>query len=313
MNKVHNGSAKIAFFALILSGIVILQSAAGEAQYRWQTSEGSLALMDRERVVWQFNGVKGEGKPCFHPLTLTNGTCITELRPADHPWHRGLWWSWKHINGVNYWEESKKTGLSAGRTEVVTLKTVSNPDFSARFDMELSYHLPDKAPVMSETRSIAVSAPDAKGDYFIDWTATFTAGSEDLKLDRTPPKNFSGGYAGLSCRMSKACKDWTYTGSGGSVGATNLYGSCAKWIDFSKSGGIAIFDHPENMRHPTRWYPNERMPFFSPALLFKEPYTLTAGKTLTLRYRIWMHSSSADKEALERVWKSFGEHQGYQK
>lgn len=306
MNNVHNGDAKMAFFALVLSGIVILQSAAGEAQYQWKSSTGELALMDHERVVWQFNGVKGEGKPCFHPLTLTNGTCITELRPADHPWHRGLWWSWKYINGVNYWEENKKTGMCDGRTEVVTLKTVSNPDFSARMELELSYHLPEKEPLMRETRVVTVSAPDAKGDYSIDWTATFTAGSADLKLDRTPPKNFSGGYAGLSCRMSKACKDWTYTGSDGTVGATNLYGKCVKWIDFSKGGGITIFDHPSNLRHPTSWYPN-RMPFFSPALLFKEPYTLAAGKTLTLRYRIWLHSSSVDKETLECVWQTFGE------
>ena len=275
--------------------------------YRWQSSEDSLTLMDRERVVWQFNGVKGEGKPCFHPLTLTNGTCITDLRPADHPWHRGLWWSWKYINGVNYWEENKKTGLSDGRTEVLSVKTAPGVDFSARFEMELSYHLPEKAPVLREARTIVVSVPDAKGDYFIDWTAVFTAGSEDLKLDRTPPNKFAGGYAGLSCRMSKACKDWTYTGSDGTVGATNLYGKCVKWIDFSNGGGIAIFDHPANLRHPTSWYPNSRMPFFSPALLFSEPYTLTAGKTLTLRYRIWMHSSSVDKEALECAWKTFVE------
>ena len=280
---------------------------AGGGQYRWQAGEGSLSLMDRERVVWQFNGVKGEGKPCFHPLTLTNGTCITELRPADHPWHRGLWWSWKYINGVNYWEENKKTGFSDGRTEVVTLKTISNPDFSARLELELSYHLPEKEPLMRESRIITVSTPDAKGDYTIDWTATFTACSENLKLDRTPPKNFSGGYAGLSCRMSKACKGWTYTGSDGTFGAANLYGKCVKWIDFSKGGGIAIFDYPDNLRHPTTWYPNEHMPFFSPALLFKEPYTLAAREKLTLRYRIWIHSSPADRDALEREWKAFAE------
>lgn len=289
-----------------LFGVLVAVAAQAEGvRYRWQAGEGSLALMEQERVVWQFNGVKGEGKPCFHPLTLTNGTCITELRPADHPWHRGLWWSWKHINGVNYWEENKKTGHSDGRTDVLTVKTKANPDFSARIELELGYHLPGKEALMRESRVLTVTAPDAKGNYAIDWTAAFTAGAEDLKLERTPPRNFSGGYAGLSCRMSKACKDWTYTGSEGTVGATNLYGKCVKWIDFSKGGGITIFDHPDNLRHPTSWYPNQHMPFFSPALLFHQPYTLSAGKTLTLRYRIWLHSSAAGKEELEREWTAF--------
>jgi len=295
----------VGVLVIFLSGLVI--SGAAEPLYQWQQDDDSLALVSGERVVWQLNFKKDEGKPYFHPLTLTNGVILTALRPQDHPWHRGLWWSWKHVDGVNYWEENKKTGLSDGRTELVNVRIQPASDFSARVEMELNYRLPDKAPVMTERRLITVSTPDANGNYSIDWNTTFAAGSKALKLDRTPPKNFSGGYAGLSCRMSKDCKGWTYTASDGTVGAANIYGRTAKWVDYSSSGGgIAIFDHPSNLRHPTPWYPNT-MPFFSPAMLFHEPYTFPAGKTLMLRYRIFVHSAPVDKNDLETEWKKFTE------
>jgi len=292
---------RVMISVMAVSAAFVVSNANG-AQYSWRQDDGLLALENGTQVVWQLNFKKAEGKPYFHPLNLADGTTITELRPADHPWHRGLWWSWKYINHINYWEENKKTGLCDGRTDLAAAKVEVGSNFSARVEMDLNYHLPDKGPLLTEKRLLAVGEPDEKGNYRIDWTSTFTAGTEDLTFDRTPPKNFSGGYAGLSCRMTKAIQKWTYTGSDGTTGATNIYGKTEKWVDFSHGGGITIFDHPSNLRHPTAWYPNG-MPFFSPAIVFHEPYTLAAGKSMTLRYRVLVHSSAVDKDGLEVEWK----------
>ena len=293
------GAGAVLFCGLARTGV------ANDPPYQWRQTDSSLALADGARIAWQLNFKKAEGKPYFHPLTLSDGTTLTALRPQDHPWHRGLWWSWKFINGVNYWEEDKTTGRSAGQTELVSVRAEPASNFSARVKMALSYHLPEKPPVLSEQRTLEMSTPDAHGNYTIDWTSVFTAGTEDLKLDRSPPRNFSGGYAGLSCRLSPECRGWAFTCSAGLSGATNIYGKTAQWVDVSRGGGMAIFEHPDNLRHPTPWYPNDSMPFFSPALLFHEPYLLPAGKTITLRYRVWVHSSSAGKDVLEQAWKDF--------
>jgi len=239
MKRINIGAVLFLFVCL-----QVVSSSCG-AQHSWKQEDGLLALVNGAQVVWQLNFKKDEGKPYFHPLNLADGTTITELRPADHPWHRGLWWSWKYINKVNYWEENKKTGLCDGRTEIAGVKVAAGADFSAKVEMDLNYHLPGEAPLLTEKRVLVVSAPDAKNDYRIDWTSTFTAGAEDLNFDRTPPKNFSGGYAGLSCRMTKELKTWTYTACDGTTGATNIYGKAHKWLDFSKGGGIAILDHPD--------------------------------------------------------------------
>jgi hypothetical protein len=67
---------------------------AAEPSLAWRQTEHSLALVRGERVVWQSNYNPAEGKPYFHPLAVGDGPALTDLRPADHRWHRALWFSW---------------------------------------------------------------------------------------------------------------------------------------------------------------------------------------------------------------------------
>ena len=116
---------------------VTAASLAAQPELTWKQTDTSLALMRGEQAVWKFNYQKEEGKPYFHPLTVAGSGPLTDLRPADHYWHRALWFSWKAINGLNYWEEEPKTGKAQGQTEVVNAKATSRPDHSARFDILL--------------------------------------------------------------------------------------------------------------------------------------------------------------------------------
>ena len=185
----------------------------------WKQTDSSLALVSGDRVVWQFNYKKAEGKPYFHPISIAGSPTLTDLRPKDHPWHRALWFSWKFINGLNYWEESPKTGRTEGDTELVSVLATPQDDHSARFTLALSYHPPGKPSVLTENRLLCVSAPTPAGAWQIDWQSTFTAGDADVHLDRTPiirePKGRSyGGYAGLSLRLVPALRNWQFVGAG---------------------------------------------------------------------------------------------------
>ncbi|MBA7629782.1 hypothetical protein ES703_37286 [subsurface metagenome] len=309
---------------LLLVGYCLVSSGQAEPEraaiarkprYSWRQTDSSLALLNHGRIVWQLNFNKKEGKPYFHPVGLIDGTVLTWLRPADHHWHRALWFSWKYINGLNYWEEDPETGLSEGRTEIVSINVTPHDDYSTRVAMKLSYHPPDKPTVLTERRLIRVSGPDEQGRYRIDWRSTFTAGKKDVLLDRTPipgekgGKGF-GGYAGLSVRMAKTTRGWEFVDSEGRKDK-EAHGKRDRWVDFSgeladgKEAGISMFDYPENLRHPTPWYVEKGMPYFSPAVLFDKAYTLAAGKSLTLRYRILIRPGRADKALLEGEWKAF--------
>jgi hypothetical protein len=237
---------------------------------------------------------------------------MTWQSPPDHVWHRGLWFSWKYINGINYWEEDNKTGLSQGRTEVTACTLEAKDDHSARMELALRYRPHDAdAAVLTEKRSILVSAPAADGSYRIDWQGAFTAAATPLTFDASAPNR----YAGLGCRFYR---DWT----GMVVNATAPLGEwagnrlkyAATAADFSlptPAGpvGVAMLDHPANLNHPTSWYVvnDTKTPFTfaMPAVLRPAPFKLEPGASFTLRYRVIVHPGTWDAARLEKEQAEF--------
>lgn len=269
----------------------------------WRQTEHALALLHGTNVVWQIVADPAQGKPYFHPLATPGGTLLTDLRPPDHPWHRGLWFAWKYINALNYWEEDAQTHRSEGATELVAEKLQPRNDGSATLSFSLSYHPWNAPALLTEQRTIAISAP-AQGRYEIHWTSEFTAVT-NVTLIRTPPLGEPGGvawggYAGLSLRLNPATRGWTFSNSSGAAGVTALHGKPASWLKFSAGTNlpaVTIFDDAQNRRHPSPWYVNQDMPYFSPALLFDQSLPLSPGEKLTLRYRILITDHDAPDQS----------------
>ena len=291
---------------LILLALEFAIAPALPAQkYSWHQDEHSLTLLNGTNVVWQIVADPAQGKPYFHPLATPSGMVLTDLRPQDHPWHRGLWFSWKYINGLNYWEEDPQTHRAEAATELVESKLQPQEDGSAELKFSLSYHPWNAPAVLTEQRTIEISAP-TRGRYEINWTSEFTAVT-NVNLTRTPPpyepdgKPY-GGYAGLSLRLDKAMCGWTFSSSSGQSGVAKLHGKPASWLKFSTGTNlpaVTIFDDAQNLRHPSPWYVNQEMPFFSPALLFSKSLTLSPGEKLVLHYRILIADHDTQDQALQ--------------
>ncbi len=283
---------------------------AAEPDFSWRQTETSVALLNRGQVVWMHVHDKKVGKP-YMRIGLLDGTELTRPWPipqgypkADHTWHRALWWSFKAIDGVNYWEENQPG------TEPVRVEITRGKDGSARIRTTIAYHLPNEAPVVMERRVISVGAPNAAGDYLIDWQATFTpAAAKDVVLNKNS-------YGGLAIRMAaEFCGDdatatpaWTFLDN---EDRTNSNGRAARWVAYrgtaqnGRPAALAIFDHPDNPRHPCWWQSRSNYPYLNPSFTCKEDYTLAAGKSLTLRYGILVHHGPADRQNLERQWKAY--------
>jgi type 1 glutamine amidotransferase len=280
----------------------------------WSQSDTSIMLLNSSGPIWQYNFNNRFGKPYFHPVMAGNSplTCVS---PPDHPWHLGLWFSWKYINGVNYWEylndfKSRKSGYkSEGITEIQKISIDKNPDFSAGIRMELVYHPAEGGKVMAETRNILVSPPSSDGSYFIDFENIFKSLVDEVILDRTPiegePGGKSwGGYAGWSVRVNQDYtspeiiapsdqdnhrkNDWIY------MGFNTLTGEKA---------GLSIMQHPLYTTSSSSWYVinNPEIPFFyfSPAILFDRKIVLKQPEVLHLKYRIWILPGTVQKEDLQ--------------
>jgi hypothetical protein len=297
---------------LALTGVL----AAGEPPVGralvWEKTETSLALTNHGKVVWQFVHDPEKPKSYFHPLATIDGRVMTAFEPDDHRWHRGLWWSWKYINGVNYWEENPGTGKSDGLTVVTKADVMPAEDFSAKAQLDLSYQLPGQPVLLTEKRNLHIDAPDAEGTYAIDWSSTFTAADTLVKLDRTLPPHLGGpgygGYAGLSLRLAKGLEGFQFRTPDGETTPAATHGKPARWVEAGDGqSGIAILDHPANPRHAPPWYlhSSKAMLFFSPSPLFNEPLEIAPGKSLSFRYRIIVRSGKPAPERLEGEWKNF--------
>lgn len=282
--------------------------------YSWNKTDTSLTLRNHSEIVWQFNYNNRFGKPYFHPLTV-NSINLTCVSPPDHPWHLGLWFSWKCINGVNYWEylnnfNSPETGYkSEGITEVVNKVIVTNPDFSSDIRMQLSYHPVNGKTVLTEERKLHLSPPGKDGSYYIDEENTFKAVTDSVMLDRTHIIGESGGqswggYSGLSVRYSQDFTSPTMI----TPADTSNYGK-GNWLYMgfnSLTGlkaGISVFQQPQFTTGSTEWYVinDQKTPFYyySPAILFDHKIILKKEETLNLKYRIWMLPGEADKKVLQ--------------
>jgi Methane oxygenase PmoA len=288
------------------------------AKLTWRKEAGVIALLGGNQAVWQFNYLSGQDRLFFHPVAVAGGPVLTWDRPKDHPWHRALWFSWKFLNGVNYWEPNAQTGTLDGRTEWSNLQSEIRPDFSARLSMEIAYRPAEGPPVLNERRVIAISAPARDGSYFMDWQMTFVALDKAVVFDRTPLPGEPdgkpwGGYAGLSVRLAENLRERQATSADGPIRfQEDTYRVRSSAMDYAGSfdgrqAGVAILDHPQNIPSPTPWYliRSPEMSYFSPAVIQEGPRRLKPAESFTLRYRVIIHPDLWSAEKLKDALASY--------
>ncbi|MCA8963978.1 MAG: PmoA family protein [Planctomycetes bacterium] len=252
-------------------------------------------------VVWQFHFGDAHHKPCFHPLALPGDRVLTLDMPGDHRWHNGLWFSWKYIDKVNYWENDRQTGRPVGRTTWQLTDYALRDDGTAQLVLELDYAPPDGEAVLAERRVLDVSAPAADGTFAIDWHGEFLC-RRACTLDRTPLPGepggaANGGYAGLGARLALLDGREANTTLGPVAwNAQNRFRDRAPAFDYSgvldgQEVGLAILAHPDTVRSPSPWYAIRapQMSFFMPAVICYGPMALQPGDRFTVRYRVITH------------------------
>ncbi|NLC56101.1 MAG: hypothetical protein GX774_04615, partial [Armatimonadetes bacterium] len=93
----------------------------------------------------------------------------------------------------------------------------------------------------------------------------------------------------------------------------------AAWCDYSgpvegKWVGIAVFDHPGNLRYPTYWHVRDyglmTANMFGLSAFYNDPerrgdYVLPAGQSLRFRYRIYVHPGDARQGAVAAKYHDF--------
>lgn len=300
---------------LLLPALAEIQAEDGKntfTDYKWEQSDSTILLLDGKHIVWQYNFRDMHQKPHFNPVNLGRNN-ITCVGPDDHPWHAGQWFSWKFINGINYWEYvNKQTYRSEGVTHVRDIVFKPEADFSALIKLSIVYHPVDGEDVLLENRKIHISAPGADGKLSMDYSFYFEALVDSVEIGRTPiegePNGQSwGGYGGLSLRFNQSFKDVeTLSGWRGET----EHAEKGKWFYMGFTGvdgkkiGSQIIISPESNRSRSAWYvtKDEQIPFhyFGPAYVYYKPVVIIKGDFLKLSYRINHLPGSVSFEQLEQ-------------
>jgi hypothetical protein len=224
--------------------------------------------------------------------------------------------SFKYINGVNYWEESRETNRPDGVTSWKLAALDTRPDGSATIGLDVMYTHPSGRVDLTERRTYEVSAPDLDGSYRIDWRSRFRAGAQGALLERTPmpgePKGqVNGGYAGLGLRMAADPLRISFVSSAGAAvdfkdnrWRPNAAAVAANLAHEGRDvGGIAIVSDPANSGVAAPWYvvKEQQMRFLCAAVLAPKPLQLAAGEELNLHYTIALRRPAWTAEALQEL------------
>lgn len=251
---------------------------------------------DAGKLLWQLNHPKTGVHPWFHPLATPSGVEITRNRPWDHPWHRGLWFSWKYLNGFNFWNEDPHTGEQAGCVDLEFTGAAPTPAGGTTADLRLTWRDAAGNDLLHERRYLTIGRVES-ARYRVWWDSEFTATS-DVELARTPrldePGGYAhGGYAGLCLRVVPSLARPEYLGDGVRRGR-DLHGRRSPWLLLaSPSAEVAIMQHPGNRDAPSPWHifardygPAQAGMAINPAPLFDGGWQLTTGDRLRFRYAI---------------------------
>jgi sugar phosphate isomerase/epimerase len=247
-------------------------------------------------------------KPFFYPVIGPTGVPIIRHYPMkdtnpdeakDHVHHKSLWFTHGEVNGQDFWGEGSRSGkivhdkflkVTSGRKvgviksknkwvaksgEVVCTDTRTHRFYNRRdgqvMDFEITIHASEGKVVLGDTK---------EGSMAIRLAPTMR---EKGKVGQGHIINSEGHY--------------------GEKGEKGAWGKRAKWCDYygpveGQVVGVAIFDHPQNPKHPTWWHVRDYGLFaanpFGVHNFEDKPkgvgdITIPAGESLTFKYRFYFH------------------------
>ena len=166
-------------------------------------------------------------RPYPRPGAHARRPSVSHDAPDDHPWHHGLWFTIKFVNGDNFWEEYDTYGVLRHRAE-------PSVGLDGAVTGEIEWIAPDRETVVIDERRTWHTTPIDDTTYAVDFS-THLAPLVDVTLDRTPFTTW-GGYGGLSLRGPA---DWHDTRLLTADGLTHdrVLGDPFRWCSARPTGG----------------------------------------------------------------------------
>jgi hypothetical protein len=320
---------------VFISLLLISNFAHGEQPVTVAFGDGRVRVEISGRLFTEYI-YEGASRPYFYPILAPDGTPLTRDFPMrdtpgeehDHPWHRALFFAHSFVNGVDFWNEGTgdngRAPKEKGRILAEGRPTGSGGSIGTILVRD-RWLGPDGTLICTDERTLRCGAD---GDSrFIDLAITIHAlpgspltfgdNKDGTMAIRLAPWMTMRHKVG---KVEKPGMGHIVTAHGIRDGAA--WGSRADWCDYyaphkGKVYGVAIFDHPGNLRHPTWWMardyglfaanPFGRHDFENLADVHAGDATVPAGQSLLLRYRFLFHFGDEKAARLAERYAAYAE------
>lgn len=303
-------------------------TASGQVTFEKQEDRIAITIDGKPFSTLHFG--KEVPKPFLAPVMSATGEQITRSYPMDkvegesndHQHHRGLWTGYGEINGLNFWENEFKylsgapKNFDPSKNGLIVLRNINSVKGGKKegeIALTLDWVGADKSPILEEKRFMRFHAGNDRLRV-VDFDFTLLA---KQKADFADTKE---GFFAIRLADSMIEKNGgVMTNSEGAQTEKNVWGKPANWVDYSgqvkgKKLGVAMFDHPGNFQHPTRWHSRAYGLFaanpyglkdFDPGSLQKGGALMRPGEQVRFRYRIVIHPGDMTKKDIDELYSAY--------
>jgi hypothetical protein len=264
---------------------------------------------------------KDSKRPYFYPVIGPAGVGVTRNWPMkdgeneehDHTHQRSLWYAHGAINGIDFWTDGEKNGNTIHDK---FLKLESGKDVGI-IQSQNKLVAADGKSICTDTRTHKFyNLTDAK---MMDFEIAFHASEGQIILGDTKEGS-------MALRLAPTMRLKGTVGQGHIVNSEGIkdgdtWGKRAEWCDYygpvnGEIVGVAIFDNPQNPKHPTWWHVRDYGLFaanpFGVSDFERKPkgtgnITIPAGESLTFKYRIYIHKGDQEQGKVAVRYKEYAE------
>ena len=311
---------------LLLAALYANSTSWGEAvELRRGDKQIEVLIDGRPFTTYYFD--PAVAKPFLSPLRSAEGTILTRRFPMqtdipgedhDEPHQRAMYFAHGDINGLDFWGEaafpkwSHHGASEFGRTVFREVNAMTNGPQSGMLRVTFDLEAPDGAPIAEETQSYVFRGEEHT--RIVDCEFIIRANHGPVKLGDTKEGTFA-----IRVVKSLDSPPAHMVNSRGASGEKEIWGRQAEWVDYygnvgGEEVGIAIFDHPENLRHPTYWHARGYGLFAANPFGMRDfthdrhkdgSFTVASGGSVTLRYRVLIHHGDHRQAGVSEAYRQY--------
>ncbi len=308
MEKFRNVTILLLLFFVFLS---LSDTALAQESMSIAMEANSVSVRQGQRSLLCYRYDDVPFKPYAQKLYSPSGINVLRDAPHDHLHHHALMYA-VAVDGVNFWEEQTEPGRQL-HERFDDMRIDKNGDkLQAGFTEQIDWINPgSRELLLKERRTIKVYQMDDVKATLLSWQSSLAVPPGKKSMTLTGSHYFGLGMRFLES-MDTGGQFLNAADKAGEVVRGTERITRADWCAYTaeadnKPVTIAMFGHPENLRHPTYWF-TMTAPFAYLAAtlnLYREPLVVTSDKPLVLRYAVVVWDGRIDKNKIEQVYQSW--------